>query len=88
METCLHDLETLLFQNRKIAVIGCHSWASVAYKTMLEYVQHKFKNCELIEPTIDMKSSLAADQECILDEMAKNIAADVAAYADPDTLIK
>lgn len=88
METCLHDLETLFFQNRKIAVIGCHSWASVAYKTMLEYVQHKFKNCELIEPTIDMKSSLAADQECILDEMAKNIAADVAAYADPDTLIK
>lgn len=88
MEECLHDLESLLFQKRKIAVIGCHSWASVAYKTMVDYVENKFKNCELIEPSFDMKSSLTPDQELLLDDIAKHISTDIAALPDPETLIK
>lgn len=87
MENFLHDLSTLIFQNRKIAVLACHSWASAAHKTMVDYVQNKFKNCELIEPTIDMKSSLHDDQEGIIDDIAKKVADDIKAYPDPKTLI-
>ena len=84
----MHDLESLLFQKRKIAVIGCHSWASVAYKTMVDYVENKFTNSELIEPSFDMKSSLTPDQELLLDDIAKHISTDIAALPDPETLIK
>ena len=87
MENFLHDLATLAFQNRKIAVLGCHSWSSVAHKEMVNYVENVFKKCELFPTTLDMKSSLHADQEAIIDAMAKEIADDVAAYAEPKTLI-
>ncbi|KMO86958.1 flavodoxin [Megasphaera cerevisiae DSM 20462] len=87
MESFLHDLKTLLFQKRKIAIIANHSWASAAYKTMVDYVEDQFKCCELIEPALDMKSSLCDDQECIVDEMALRIAEDIKAYPDPETLI-
>ena len=88
METFLHDLKTLMFQNRKIAVIGNHSWASAAYNTMVDYVQNRFKNCELLEPTLDMKSSLRDDQEGLIDEIAKVVADDIKAYPDPKALLQ
>lgn len=87
MENFLHDLKTLMFQNRKIAVIGNHSWASAAYNTMVDYVQNRFKNCELIEPTLDMKSSLRDDQEGVVDAIAQAVADDIKAYPDPKTLL-
>lgn len=87
MENFLHDLKTLMFQNRKIAVIGNHSWASAAYNTMVDYVQNRFKNCELLEPTLDMKSSLRDDQEVIIDEIAKAVADDIKAYPEPKSLL-
>lgn len=87
MENFLHDLKTLSFQNRKISVIGCHSWASVAQKTMLEYVEKKFKNCELLGTPMDIKSSLKDEEEGVLDSMAQLIAKSVADAPDPDTLI-
>ena len=87
MENFLHDLKTLMFQNRKIAVIGNHSWASAAYNTMVDYVQNRFKNCELLEPTLDMKSSLRDDQEGIIDEIAKAVADDIKAYPEPKSLL-
>ena len=87
MENFLHDLKTLMYQNRKVAVIGNHSWASAAYKTMVDYVQNQFKKCELLEPSLDFKSSLQDDQEAIIDEIAKKIADDVKAYPDPKTLL-
>ncbi|MBF1326686.1 MAG: FprA family A-type flavoprotein, partial [Megasphaera micronuciformis] len=87
MENFLHDLSTLSFQKRKIAVLGCHTWSSVAHKEMVNYVENVFKNCELFPTTLDMKSSLHKDQESIIDAMAKEIADDVAAYPDPNTLI-
>ena len=88
MENFLHDLKTLMFQNRKIAVIGNHSWASAAYNTMVDYVQNRFKNCELLEPTLDMKSSLRDDQEGIIDEIAKAVADDIKAYPEPKSLLQ
>ena len=88
MENFLHDLKTLMFQNRKIAVIGNHSWASAAYNTMVDYVQNRFKNCELLEPTLDMKSSLRDDQESIIDEIAKAVADDIKAYPEPKSLLQ
>ncbi len=87
MENFLHDLKTLMFQNRKIAVIANHSWASAAFKTMTDYVQHQLKSCELIEPAIDFKSSLGGDQECLLDEIAQKIADDIKIYPNPNTLL-
>ena len=54
---------------------------------MVNYVENVFKKCELFPTTLDMKSSLHADQEAIIDAMAKEIADDVAAYAEPKTLI-
>jgi len=54
---------------------------------MVNYVENVFKNCELFPTTLDMKSSLHKDQESIIDAMAKEIADDVAAYPDPNTLI-
>lgn len=87
MEAFLHDLQTLAFQNRTVAVLGCHSWSSVAHKTMLDYVQNKFKKCTLLEPTLDMKSSLHDDQEAVIDELADKLAESIKNYPDPSTLI-
>ena len=87
MENFLHDLKTLMFQKRTIGVIACHSWASAAYKTMVDYVENQFKCCELLEPTMDMKSSLRDDQECELDELADKLVESIKEYPDPKTLI-
>jgi len=87
MESFLHDLKTLMFQNRKIAVIGCHSWASAAQKTMIEYVEKKFKNCEVLGTPLDIKSSLKDEEEGILDSMAKTIAKNIAESPEPDSLV-
>jgi flavorubredoxin len=87
MENFLHDLQTLIFQKRKIAVVGCHSWASAAQKTMLDFVENKFKNCEVLGTPMDFKSSLKDEQEADLDALAKVIADSVAAAPDPKTLI-
>lgn len=87
MESFLHDLKTLMFQNRKIAVIGCHSWASAAQKTMIEYVEKKFKNCEVLGTPLDIRSSLKDEEEGILDSMAKTIAKNIAESPEPDSLV-
>ena len=87
MENFLHDLKTLMFQKRTIGVLACHSWASAAYKTMVDYVENQFKCCELLEPTMDMKSSLRDDQECELDELADKLVESIKEYPDPKTLI-
>ncbi|MEG0797983.1 MAG: FprA family A-type flavoprotein [Acidaminococcaceae bacterium] len=87
METFLHDLQTLLFQNRKVAVIGCHSWASRAQAAMVEYVTHKFKNCQLLGTPLDLKSSLQTKEEVLLDLLAQTIASDIKTTAKPETLI-
>lgn len=87
MENFLHDLQTLTFQKRKIAVIACHSWASAAYKTMCDYVENQFKCCELLGPSLDMKSSLQNDQEGLIDEIAKAVADDIKASPDPKKLL-
>lgn len=87
MENFLHDLKTLQFQNRKIAVIGCHSWASAAQKTMIEYVEKKFKNCEVLGTPLDIRSSLKDEEEGILDSMAKTIAKSIAESPNPDSLV-
>lgn len=77
MENLLHDLKCLNFQNRKIAVVGNHSWASAAKKRMVEYVTEHFKKCELIGDGLDVRSSLKAEQEQELDALADAIAKSV-----------
>lgn len=87
MENFLHDLKTLMFQKRTIGIVACHSWASAAYKTMADYVENEFKCCELLEPTMDLKSSMRDDQECLMDELADKMAESIEQYPDPKTLI-
>lgn len=87
MENFLHDLKTLNFQNRKIAVISCHSWASAAQKAMLEYIEKQFKNCEVIGTPLDITSSLNDEQECLIDDMAQAIAKSIAEAPEPSSLI-
>ena len=87
MENFLHDLKTLMYQKRTVGVIACHSWASAAYKTMVDYVENQFKCCELLEPTMDIKSSLKDDQECELDDLADKLVESINEYPDPKTLI-
>jgi flavorubredoxin len=87
MENFIHDLQTLLFQNRKIAVVGNYSWSSAAKKAMLAHVEH-FKNCELLGEAIDIKSSLCDDEECKLDTLADTIAESVKIAPDPKEAIK
>ena len=87
MESFLHDLQTLIFQNRKTAIIGCHSWASVAQKTMIDYVEKKFKNCEVLGTPLDIKSSLKNEEEGVLDSMAQTIAKSIKDAPDPESLI-
>lgn len=73
MENLLHELKCVYFQNRKIAVIGNHSWASAAKKRMVEYVTEYFNKCELIGDALDIKSSLKPEQETELDALADAI---------------
>ena len=80
-------MKTLNFQNRKVAVISCHSWASAAQKAMLEYVEKQFKNCEVIGTPLDITSSLNDEQECLLDAMAQSIAQSIAETPEPSSLI-
>ena len=87
MENFLHDLKTLMFQKRTIGVIACHSWASAAYKTMVDYVENQFKCCELLEPAMDIKSSMKDDQECELDDLADKLVESINEYPDPKTMI-
>ena len=80
-------MKTLMFQKRTIGIVACHSWASAAYKTMADYVENEFKCCEILEPTMDLKSSLRDDQECLMDELADKMAESIEQYPDPNTLI-
>ena len=68
----LEDLSALGLKNRKVAIIGNHSWASAAKKSMEELVS-SLKDCEIIA-SMDIKSSLKEAQVGELEAMADAIA--------------
>ena len=72
MANLLEDLSALGLKNRKVAIIGNHSWASAAKKGMEEMVS-TLKECEILA-SMDIKSSLKAEQADELVSMADAIA--------------
>ena len=76
MDNLLHEMAALGVKNRKVAIIGNHSWASAAQKLMTERFS-SMKNMEIIGETFDIKSRLKDDEEQKLDDLADVIAASV-----------
>ena len=58
MENFIHELKALNFQNHKVSIIGNHSWASAAMKTMVSHFENDFKDIEIVSEPLDIKSSL------------------------------
>lgn len=76
MDNLLHELIALGVKNRKVSIIGNHSWSSAANKIMTERFAC-MKNMEIIGNTFDLKSRLKDSQENMLDELADAISASV-----------
>lgn len=72
MANLLEDLSALGLRNRKVAILGNHSWASAAKKSMEEMVS-SMKNCEILV-SMDIKSSMKDEQLPELEAMADTIA--------------
>lgn len=72
MANLLEDLSALGMRNRKVAIIGNHSWASAAKKSMEELVS-SLKGCEILA-SMDIRSSLKDEQLPELEAMADAIA--------------
>lgn len=74
MENLLHDITAHNLQNRTIALIDNGSWAAICAKQMKEELL-KLKNCEFLEPTISIKSSLTEAQLAEINDLAAQITA-------------
>ncbi len=77
MDSLLREMAALGLKNRKVAVIGCHSWASAAVKEM-QAILSGMKDMELIAPPIDIRSSLTPSYEAEIDLLACAITASLA----------
>ncbi|MBP7739817.1 MAG: FprA family A-type flavoprotein [Leptotrichiaceae bacterium] len=63
MDSLLHELSELNFQNRKVSIIGNHTWASGAMKNIKAKFENNFKNMEIVGEILDLKSCLKPDEE-------------------------
>lgn len=72
MDSLLRELAVLGIRNRKVSLIGNHTWASAAIKTMTEIVI-TMKNIEIVGNPLDITSSLKQEQEAELDALADAI---------------
>ncbi|KYZ77980.1 flavodoxin [Anaerosporomusa subterranea] len=72
MQAFLHEMAALRLRNRKVAVVGNHTWANMATKSMLCELE-KMKNMEIIGAPFDIKSSMKAHQEPELNKLVDDI---------------
>ena len=72
MDALLRELAVLNISNRKVSLLGNHTWASAALKGLTESVS-TMKNMEIVGASIDIKSSLRVDREHELDALADAI---------------
>ncbi len=72
MDALLKDLAVLGLKNRKVSIIGNHSWASAAMKSMKEQIE-AMNNMEIVGTPLDIRSTIKADKESELDELADAI---------------
>lgn len=76
MEALLHDLAAHNIQNRTVALIENGSWAPTSGGLMREILS-KCKKMTFIDTTLSVRSSIKPDQEAVVDEMVKEIAATI-----------
>lgn len=74
MDSLIRELAVLGIKNRKVAILGNHTWASAAMKNMTELITG-MKDMELVGTPIDIKSTLKPDREQELDALADAIVA-------------
>lgn len=72
MDSLLRELTVLNISNRKVSLIGNHTWASAALKIMTEMIGN-MKNMELVGTPIDIKSFLRENREQELEDLADAI---------------
>jgi len=72
MDSLLRELAVLGIRNRKVSLIGNHTWASAAIKSMTEIVK-TMKDIEIVGNPLDITSSLKPEQEAELDALADAI---------------
>lgn len=77
MDSLLRELGVLGIKNRKVTLIGNHSWASAALKGMTELI-NTMKDMEIVGTPMDVKSTLKHEQEPELDALADAILASLA----------
>lgn len=72
MDSLLRELAVLGLKGRKVTLIGNHTWASAALKGMKEILD-SMKDMEIVGTPLDIKSTLKAEQEAELVEIADAI---------------
>lgn len=72
MDALLSELAVLGLKDRKVSLIGNHTWASAALKGLTEQVQ-SMNHFEIVGTPIDIRSSLKQDREDELDALADAI---------------
>lgn len=81
MDALLRDLASLNLKNRKVSLIGNHSWSSAALKIMQEQVS-AMKDMEIIGTPIDILSSLKPEREPEIEALATEIAHSVMHFSN------
>ena len=74
MDALLKDITVLGLKDRKVSIIGNHSWASAAMKSIKEQIE-AMNNMEIVGTPLDVRSTIKADKEFELDELADAICA-------------
>jgi flavorubredoxin len=72
MDALLKDIAVLGLKDRKVSIIGNHSWASAAMKSMKEQIE-AMNTMEIIGTPLDVRSTIKAEKEFELDALADAI---------------
>lgn len=72
MDALLKDISVLGLKDRKVSIIGNHSWASAAMKSMKEQIE-AMNNMEIVGAPLDVRSAIKPEREHELDELADAI---------------
>ena len=73
MESLLLDLKAHLFQNRKVAVVECGTWALQSGKKMID-ILNAMKGIEIVnEKQVSILSNARGSVLSSLDELAENL---------------
>ncbi len=72
MEDFLHHLKSKAYQKRRVAFMENGSWAPMAAKQMKAIVE-TFKNIEMVEPVVTIRSTLNDDSRAQLDALVTEL---------------